>query len=133
MKKILLILLLLLSSCSIGFESNSNSVASKYDSYIISLDSSFSQSGIYYIYFFSPYCKACQSIENDVISKAELLHIYFINPYDDISFNEDPYASISASSWEDLSIAGYPTMMFISMHVVDRIYYGTREILSLIK
>lgn len=75
----------------------------------------------YYLYFFSPYCEACNSIKNEVLPKIELLvndTLYMV----EIIYGNEVNTQID--------VTHIPALVRIVDHEVDAVYEGTIEVMS---
>lgn len=74
---------------------------------------------LYYLYFFSPYCSACDSIKNEVLYKITLLRIDRIYLVETLS--GDAVAT-------DISVTNIPTLVKVVDHQVEAYFVGTTQV-----
>ena len=145
MKKLFLIPILVLSSCSYEekekpqYEVNVvipvNHDYSEVSEYELTWDSIFDGLGEkYYVYIYSSTCTHCEELKNYIIEKAlDRGDIYFVKGSSKDQLTNDSKKLIGAEIPGDIYILGYPTLLQISSHKCTKNLAGTTQIKSELK
>lgn len=85
----------------------------------------------YFVYFYSLTCSHCSLIKNQMIEYG-LNHenIYFVQASEDVKISENTDSVVGATSIEEISILGYPSLLEIEQKVCVFITSGSDNIIS---
>lgn len=85
----------------------------------------------YFVYFYSLTCSHCGLIKNQMIEYG-LSHenIYFVQASEDVKISENTDSVVGATSIEEISILGYPSLLEINQKVCVFITSGSDNIIS---
>lgn len=85
----------------------------------------------YFVYFYSLTCSHCSLIKNQMIEYG-LNHenIYFVQASEDVKISESTDSVVGATSIEEISILGYPSLLEIEQKVCVFITSGSDNIIS---
>ena len=142
MKKLMLILsILLLSSCSIykssdqSFLSSSQEVSinHEYDEIVsqkLSWNNIFSVAKpTYFVYFYSLVCQNCNSLKNEIIEYAiKNQNIFFVQDSKEFVFGNDITKTIGISDISFFFISGFPTLIEIDNAILVNHVVGVNNI-----
>lgn len=68
----------------------------------------------YFVYFYSLTCSHCEQLKNEIIEYALVnQNIYFCQNSEEVVISENVSATIGISSYEYLSILGFPSLIYI--------------------
>ena len=85
----------------------------------------------YLVYFYSPSCSHCREIKNQIIDYAlDNDNFYFIKYSDEVVVSPEIKSTIGATSIDDVSILGTPSLIEILDGVLIYNLAGTKEILN---
>lgn len=103
---------------------------SEINQYKISWKNTFSQAKTsYFVYFYSLTCSHCEQLKNDIIEYAlDNQNIYFCQNSEEIIISEDVYSTIGISSYEHLSILGFPSLIYIDNGILKSNIAGVPNI-----
>lgn len=129
MKKMLCVFLLLLISCS-AFKPTAYEYVDDYAQFEVAFNECLQiPLEEYYLYFYSPSCHLCITLKEEIIRYAsEHNHLFVISPFEDVLYEDDPYLCLNADTYQEISIAGYPTVMKIKNKVVFEVFYGVKDV-----
>lgn len=149
MKKFLLIIsILFLTSCveqnstisfsSISSVAISNEIEHEYSEisyYRLNWNEIFNvEKDNYYVYLFSTTCSHCSSIKNKIIEFAlNNRNVYFIEDSAEIIFKNDVNYTIGLTSFENLAILGFPSLLKITNKILNKNIAGTEKIINELK
>ena len=104
------------------------------DKYLINWDDIFLQNiDNYYVYIYSQTCSHCQQLKNWIISEAlKRGDIFFVKGSMKDSLSSDVSNTIGATSIDNLSIEGYPTLLRIEEKTLVKNVAGNSKILELL-
>lgn len=96
----------------------------------IELEDVFSQKeDEYYVYFFSRNCSHCNSVKEFMIDKIiDRKGIFLVEANDKIHLTSDDGGIIGCNCIDCFAIVGYPTLVKIINHVVEKTFIGTEMI-----
>lgn len=136
----LVIILSILNSCStssISIPSNDSEIShiinhnySEINQYKISWKTTFSQAKTsYFVYFYSLTCSHCEQLKNDIIEYAlKNENMYFCQNSEEVIITENVYSTIGISSYEHLSILGFPSLIYIENGILKSNIAGVPNI-----
>lgn len=88
----------------------------------------------YYVYLFSTTCSHCSSIKNKIIEFAlNNRNVYFIEDSAEITFKNDVNYTIGLTSFENLAILGFPSLLKITNKILNKNIAGTEKIINELK
>lgn len=88
----------------------------------------------YYVYLFSTTCSHCSSIKNKIIEFAlNNRNVYFIEDSAEIIFKNDVNYTIGLTSFENLAILGFPSLLKITNKILNKNIAGTEKIINELK
>lgn len=132
--------ILLLGGCKSGvFSRESESEVKEYnyrdiDYLIIPWENIFNiNSNDYFVYVYSLTCSHCNEIKQEIISYA-LTHddFYLVTMNDSIPLIRNPNTTIGATKYQDVGIAGTPTLLQIKDHILINNVAGTTNVTYLL-
>ena len=143
MKKPMLILsIMLLSSCSIYQSSEQSFLSSQevsinheYDEIVnkkLLWNDIFSVAKpTYFVYFYSLFCQNCNSIKNEIIEYGLANDdIYFVQDSKEFVFGNDILNTIGVSDISFFFISGFPTLVLINNSKITNHIVGTKNIID---
>ncbi len=85
----------------------------------------------YFVYFYSLTCTHCQSLKDRIIEYSLYRdNIYFVQSSEEIFLGNDEQISLGATTSDELSILGYPSLIEINQKVCVFICSGEDKIIS---